>query len=328
MRPCDTGDLARTRCRVGALTQSPSRYSRAGAPNAAPNAVDYRLDLRRRGRCQNTQPAGVVEVSNTLAQRPSASDCISRSFRLPSMRSFLRPFLLAASAALVVGCASARPAQPNFVPGLEGAILRARADSLRYPYTEADIGFMRDMIHHHAQAIVMSKWTDSHGADAAVVRLSKRIINAQTDEITIMRHWLEDRNQVPPTVDSMGNVSMGTASATADPHAGHNMPAHNMPGHDMSSMPAMASMPGMLTAAQMAELNAARGSEFDRLYLTFMMQHHQGAVAMVKELFTSPGAGQDETIFKFANDVEVDQSTEIRRMLTMMLELGFAPPLG
>lgn len=243
------------------------------------------------------------------------------------IRLLLRPAVIAASAALVVGCASARPAQPEFVPGLEGAILRARADSLRYPYTQADIDFMRDMIHHHAQAIVISKWTKSHGADAAIVRLSERIINAQNDEITIMRHWLEDRNQVPPTVDSMGNVTMGPASAAGDAHAGHNMPGHNMPGHDMSSMPGMASMPGMLTAAQLAELDAARGSEFDRLYLTFMMRHHQGAVAMVKELFTSPGAGQDETIFKFANDVEVDQSTEIRRMLTMMLELGFAPPL-
>jgi uncharacterized protein (DUF305 family) len=237
-----------------------------------------------------------------------------------------RAALLGALAGLV-GCASARPAGPTFVTGLEGAILRARADSLRYPYTQADIDFMGGMIHHHAQAIVISKWTKSHGADAAVVRLSERIINAQKDEITIMSHWLEDRNQVPPMVDSSGNVSAGAG----DSHAGHNMPVNNMPGHDMASMPGMAgmaSMPGMLTGAQLAELDAARGGEFDRLYLTFMMQHHQGAVAMVKDLFTSPGAGQDETIFKFANDVEVDQSTEIRRMLTMMLELGFAPPLG
>lgn len=224
-------------------------------------------------------------------------------------------------AAGFTACASARApesstaARPEFVTGKEGAILRARADSLRYPYTQADIDFMRGMIHHHAQAIVISKWTKSHGADAAVVRLSERIINAQQDEITIMRHWLEDRNQVPPTVDSLGNVSDGAGAA----HAGHNMP-----GHDMASMGN--SMPGMLTEAQLKELDAARGKEFDRLFLTYMMQHHRGAVAMVKDLFTSPGAGQDETIFKFANDVEVDQSTEIRRMLTMMLEFGFAPP--
>ncbi len=223
----------------------------------------------------------------------------------------------------LVGCATARapqssaPSQPVFVMGKEGAILRARADSLRYPYTQADIDFMRGMIHHHAQAIVISRWTASHNADAAVVRLSERIINAQQDEITIMRHWLEDRNQVPPTVDSAGSVSGGTGDA----HAGHNMP-----GHDMSAMGGDNAMPGMLTDAQLKELDAARGKEFDRLFLTYMMQHHRGAVAMVKTLFTSPGAGQDETIFKFANDVEVDQSTEIRRMLTMMLEFGFAPP--
>ncbi|MEQ1690898.1 MAG: DUF305 domain-containing protein, partial [Gemmatimonas sp.] len=82
----------------------------------------------------------------------------------------------------------------------------------------------------------------------------------------------------------------------------------------------------MLTDAQMTEHDAARGTEFDRLFLTYMMQHHRGAVTMVRTLFSSHGAGQDETVFKFASDVEVDQSTEIRRMLSMMLEMGFAPP--
>jgi uncharacterized protein (DUF305 family) len=85
-------------------------------------------------------------------------------------------------------------------------------------------------------------------------------------------------------------------------------------------------MPGMLSDAQLKELDAARGAEFDRLFLTFMILHHRGAVTMVKTLFTSDGAGQDETIFKFANDVEVDQSTEIKRMYTMMLERGWVPP--
>jgi len=85
-------------------------------------------------------------------------------------------------------------------------------------------------------------------------------------------------------------------------------------------------MPGMLTADQLTQLDAARGAEFDRLFLTFMIQHHRGAVAMVKTLFGSPGAGQDETVFKFANDVEVDQSTEIKRMFTMMIDMGHVPP--
>lgn len=219
----------------------------------------------------------------------------------------------------LTACATGKSAQPAFQMGDAGAAARAKADSLRYPYTKADIDFMSGMIHHHAQAITMSRWAPSHGASPAVQRLTARIINAQTDEITLMQTWLKDRNQTVPTVDSAGNVTMG--------HAGHAMP-----GHDMSSMPGMAAgaampaMPGMLSDAQMKELEAARGEEFDRLFLTYMIQHHRGAVTMVKTLFGSQGAGQDETVFKFAADVEVDQSTEIRRMLTMMLEMGFALP--
>ncbi len=235
---------------------------------------------------------------------------------IPS-RPVLRRTLLLGFVIGLSACASTSQSRPAFVGGKEGAILRARADSLRYPYTKADIDFMSGMIHHHAQAIVISRWAPTHGADAAVVRLTERIINAQSDEIRLMQTWLEDRNQAPPVVDSAGNVAMAG-------HAGHNMPGHDM--SSMAGMGGMPDMPGMLTDAQLKELNAARGSEFDRLFLTFMMQHHRGAVTMVKTLFSSPGAGQDETIFKFANDVEVDQSTEIKRMLTMMLEFGFAPP--
>lgn len=216
-----------------------------------------------------------------------------------------------------VGCASARPSTPTFVMGAAGAIARARVDSLRYPYTQADIDFMRGMIHHHAQAIMISRWAPTHGATASVQRLTARIINAQSDEITLMRTWLADRNQIAPNVDSTGQVTVH-----------RDTPA--MAGHDMAAMPGMRSMavmPGMLDDAQMRELDAARGTTYDRLFLTFMMQHHRGAVAMVTTLFSSQGAGQDESVFKFASDVEVDQSTEIRRMLSMMLEMGFAPPL-
>jgi uncharacterized protein (DUF305 family) len=205
-------------------------------------------------------------------------------------------------------CASNAPRNDGFVMGQAGATARARADSLRYPYTKADIDFMSGMIHHHAQAILISRWAPSHGAAASVIRLTERIINAQTDEIATMQNWLRDRNQDPMRVDTLGNVSMG--------HEGHT-------GHDMSSM---TMMPGMLTDVQLRELDAARGTEFDRLLLTYMMAHHRGAVSMVHTLFGNKGAGQDETVFKFAADVEVDQSTEIKRMLTMLLEMGFAPP--
>lgn len=238
-----------------------------------------------------------------------------------------------AALALLGACASSKAAtgstsanaatgsRPAFVPGQAGAIARARADSMRLPYVKADIDFMNGMIHHHAQAITMSRWAPSHGADPAVQRLTARIINAQTDEIRLMQSWLQDRNQSVPRVDSTGKVTMEMAG----------MAGHSMAGHDMSSMGGTNSMgamtmPGMLTDAQMAELDKARGKEFDRLFLTYMMQHHRGAVGMVRTLFEAQGAGQDESIFKFANDVEVDQSTEIRRMLTMMLEMGFVPP--
>ncbi|WP_396201684.1 DUF305 domain-containing protein [Gemmatimonas sp.] len=238
-------------------------------------------------------------------------------------KSLRRPIRLAAlSAGLVAmtACATSRSASSAGAPfqmGDAGALVRARADSVRYPWVQADVDFMSGMIHHHAQAITISRWAPSHGASASVQRLTARIINAQTDEITIMQTWLKDRRQAVPMVDSIGNVTMGGA--------GHDMAA--MAGHDMGGMAmGQMSMPGMLTDAQLKELNTARGTEFDRLFLTYMIQHHRGAVAMVKTLFSAQGAGQDETVFKFANDVEVDQSTEIKRMFTMMLEMGFAPP--
>jgi len=239
------------------------------------------------------------------------------------------------SAVTMAGCASAPTPRGPFQMGQAGATARARADSLRYPYTKADIDFMSGMIHHHAQAITISRWALSHGASPAVLRLTSRIINAQTDEILLMQNWLRDRNQDPMTVDSTGNVTMGMSgsSAAGMSHAGHDMAGMNMSGMNMSgmntsgmNMSGMADMPGMLTETQMKELDAARGREYDRLFLIYMMQHHRGAVSMVKTLFGSTGAGQDETIFKFAADVEVDQSTEIKRMLTMLLEMGEVPP--
>ena len=195
--------------------------------------------------------------------------------------------------------------------GAEAAKARARIDSVRYPYTAADIDFMTGMIHHHAQAIVISQWAESRGAGAAVQRLTGRIINAQTDEITLMGTWLGDRNQPVPRVDSAGNVTMPGQMA---PMAGMDHGAHTT------------IMPGMLSSAQLDSLGAARGARFDQLFLTYMIQHHRGAVSMVRTLFSNHGAGQNETIFKFASDAEVDQTTEINRMLQMLLQLDVPPP--
>ena len=182
------------------------------------------------------------------------------------------------------------------------AIERARADSIRYPYTAADIRFMSAMIGHHAQALVMAGLAPRNGASAPIRRLSERIINAQQDEIALMQQWLRERRQPVPDA--------GTAGAMA--HGDHAM--HG------------SAMPGMLTAAQLKQLEEARGPEFDRLFLTFMIQHHRGAVAMVEELFRTPGAAHDLTVFKLANDVRVDQSTEVDRMAQMLAELIFNRP--
>lgn len=187
---------------------------------------------------------------------------------------------------------------PTLSPEAEAAaIAQAKADSVRHPYTAADVEFMSHMIHHHAQAIVMARWAPTHGASPAVQRLADRIINAQQDEIGTMQAWLRDRRQPVPEA-TPGGVMM------------------NMGGmqHEML-------MPGMLTEAQMKQLDAARGPEFDRLFLTYMIQHHKGAVSMVKDLFESYGAGQDELVFKFASDVNVDQTTEIARMEKLLVSV-------
>ena len=203
----------------------------------------------------------------------------------------------------VTACSSATgaartSAQPvTSARGELSAVAQARADSARYPYTEADVHFMSGMIGHHAQAIVMAGWAPTHGASDAVRRLAERIINAQQDEIATMKRWLRDRRLPVPEARPTGMKMM---------HGGVE--------HEML-------MPGMLTAPQMKQLDEARGRDFDRLFLTFMIQHHQGAVSMVKDLFGSYGAGLDETVFKFASDVNVDQSTEIERMQTMLVAL-------
>ena len=195
-------------------------------------------------------------------------------------------------------CIAAEGTFAQSAPPSAPAVARARADSLRYPYTLADVQFMSGMIGHHAQAIVMAKWAPGHNADPAVQRLAERIINAQEDEISTMQRWLSDRLQTVPDVKPMSHDMAGMA------------------GMDHSAM----MMPGMLTDAQMKELDSARGPSFDRLFLTYMIQHHRGATSMVTKLFGTEGAGQDETVFKFASDVNVDQTTEIARMQRMLFE--------
>jgi uncharacterized protein (DUF305 family) len=164
------------------------------------------------------------------------------------------------------------------------------AAALTPPVTEADVHFITGMIAHHAQAVLIAGWAPSHGASASLQRMCERIVVGQRDEIALMQQWLKDQGQpVPPgEMQSM--------------HAAH--------GGEM--------MPGMLTMDQLMALDEARGTDFDRLFLTYMIQHHQGAITMVERLVASPGAAQDRFVFKLSSDINADQTIEIERMNGML----------
>jgi len=151
-------------------------------------------------------------------------------------------------------------------------------------YTAADVRFMQGMIYHHGQALKMAAMAPTHGAGESVQLLSQKIDVSQRDEIKAISTWLADRHQAVP-----------------DP-----------------SDPRPMTMPGMLTDAQLAALDRARDSTFDRLFLTGMIQHHEGAIQMVADLFATRGAGQASEIFRFASDVDTDQRGEIQRMRAML----------
>ena len=199
---------------------------------------------------------------------------------------------------LVVIAAAACTAATTHPASVSPAV-QAPADSGRPSYTAADVHFVSGMIGHHAQAIQMAGWAPSHGASPAVRVLCERIVVAQNDEIAFAQRWLREHNQPVPPADPRGHV---------------------MPGMDHPML-----MPGMLTPDQMAQLDAARGPQFDRLFLTFMIQHHRGAITMVAQLLAAPGAAQDGPIFRFAADVNVDQTTEIDRMSRMLDALTGSP---
>ena len=178
-----------------------------------------------------------------------------------------------------------------------------KIEQSRMNFVQADVDFMTGMIGHHAQALIMSRLAPENGASAAVQRLASRIINAQKDEIATMQKWLRDRKQPVPEVHIDGLNLMIHGVDHAHGHMDHS------------------NMPGMLSQAQLVELSEARGKEFDRLFLTYMIGHHQGAVIMVKELVETDGAAQDGESFKLSADINVDQITEIERMKLMLKEI-------
>jgi len=178
------------------------------------------------------------------------------------------------------------------------AIYRARTDSALMRFTEADVRFMTGMIAHHGQALVMAGLAPTHGASPPLQTLSARIINGQQDEIATMQRWLRDRGQPVPEIRIEGTTLL----------------LHGVGDHAMH-------MPGMLEPDQMQDLDQARGPDFDRRFLTYMIQHHRGAVTMVHDLFSTDGAAQDGAVFKLASDIQVDQTTEIARMELMLSAL-------
>src|SRR5512132_1189460 len=187
-------------------------------------------------------------------------------------------------------------------PGAPGQPTRTLPSSTRAmlpPRSPADVQFMQGMIMHHAQAVEMTALIESHTTTKDLSSLGARISRSQSDEISFMKRWLEAR---------------GESTSLAMP----DMPGMVMPGMDMSGHSML--MPGMLTAKQMESLKKAKGEEFDRLFLTGMIQHHGGALIMVKDLFDTAGAGQDAEIFNFATDVDSGQRAEIRIMQTMLGE--------
>lgn len=219
--------------------------------------------------------------------------------------------MAAALLSVLGGCSAAtNSASSGAAGGMSAAeieaVYRARLEEERSKFTPADAAFMAGMIHHHAQAVEMSRLAPAHGASAQIQTLAARILNAQQAEIATMQQWLRQRAQPVPEVH----------------YADEGVMVH-VPGHDGHHV----HMPGMLSPEQMQRLKQARGAEFDRLFLEYMIMHHRGAVTMVRELFATDGAAQDDSVFKFASDVQADQGSEVARMERMLAALqgGRAP---
>jgi uncharacterized protein (DUF305 family) len=230
------------------------------------------------------------------------------------------PALRFGTASVMVFCATSvwsqqatptpSPAPTIVQPGAPGTANKtltkdaATATEAPKPPSKADVDFMQGMIMHHNQAVEMTELLKTRTKDPAILELGKKIDVSQTDEMRWMKQWLTDRG-LPIAADPMAGMDM------------KGMDMKDMKGMMDMSMPMM---PGMLTPAQMDALRKASGPEFDLLFLTGMIQHHTGALQMVKELFANPGAGQDPQLFDFASDVDNTQQAEIDIMRHLLKE--------
>ena len=181
--------------------------------------------------------------------------------------------------------------QPG-APGQPTRILPSSTHGTLPPSSKKDIEFMQGMIMHHEQAVVMTALIESRTENKDIRLIGARISQSQIDEMNFMKRWLEVRGE--PVVSLMSSMD-----------GDHPKNNHKL-------------MPGMLTPIQIGALMRAKGADFDRLFLRGMIQHHKGALVMVKELFDSPGAGQDAELFNFASDVDSGQRAEIRSMETLL----------
>jgi uncharacterized protein (DUF305 family) len=200
---------------------------------------------------------------------------------------------------VIAGCRTVpRPVEPAAQPAAPEAagaiIVREGVPVVDRPrHTAADTRFMQHMIGHHAQALEMTKLVPSRTTRDDLRLLAERIDVSQRDEIEQMRQWLRQRGEAQPAADVHHHAAMGHAPL----------------------------MPGMLTAAELDQLAKAIGTEFDRLFLEYMIRHHEGALTMVRDLFGTPGAAQETETYRFATDVDADQRAEIARMRALLARL-------
>jgi uncharacterized protein (DUF305 family) len=226
--------------------------------------------------------------------------------------------LFAVSFSAVVLCCTAGAQQSDspkpviIQPGAPGAPSKTLPSSTRAvlpPRSAADVAFMQGMIMHHAQAVEMTAMIASHTQNKDLRSLGARISSSQTDEIKFMKRWLAARGEaISEEMPEMPGMDMEHESSHGNSHGTSRHSSHEK----------MALMPGMLTPQQMAALEKAKGTRFDHLFLAGMIQHHNGALTMVKDLFNTAGAGQDAEIFNFATDADNTQRAEIRIIDSML----------
>jgi uncharacterized protein (DUF305 family) len=245
-------------------------------------------------------------------------------------------YSLATAVLLLCSCCAFGQAPAPIQPGAPGqpskTLTNVKAAAAPKPPSEADVRFMQDMIMHHGQAVEMTELAKTHASNSDVKGIAEKIDLSQTTEIQYMRQWLTERGVAPE--DPMPTMGRDHAAMSGMDHGSMaGMDHSKMAGMDHSQMAGMdhastpsdgkdkmdtAMMPGMLTPRQMLALRGATGAKFDELFLTGMMQHHSGALLMVKDLMATPGAAQDPFLFDFAQDVDNGQLAEINIMQNIL----------